>query len=183
MCAVKLQEKICKSISNAVLPAHTAASTNGQGPTGHLVAAQRLKGCGDELLGEVVAGPLVHPDREVDRDVAESGGRVQVPAGQVEHVPRSHDELLERLPLGRLLDGIPVLVPRLVAQRQWPDRLADPPALLPLDLDDEDVVHVVVVAEACALWRRDVGVDLARVAEVGGQTLREAQDRLVGSNI
>ena len=51
------------------------------------------------------------------------------------------------------------------------------PALLALDLQHEDVVHVVVVAEALRLRRGDVGVDLHRVAELGGQVLGEVDDR------
>ena len=53
----------------------------------------------------------------------------------------------------------------------------DPPALLARDLQDEDVVDVVVRGEALRLGGCDVGVDLNRVAEIGGQGAREVDER------
>ena len=51
------------------------------------------------------------------------------------------------------------------------------PAFRPFDLEDEDVVHVVVVAEALILRRSDVGIGLNRVSELGRQSLAEFDDR------
>ena len=135
----------------------------------------------DELVGEVPARPGVDADGEVGADVAERAGRVEVPAGQVEAVARSQRLLEQRRSRGGLLDGGAPVGPRLVAQRARVDRLADPPALLAGHLEDEDVVNVVVVAEAGVLRRRDVGVDLHRVTEVGGEVLGEGQHRLPGA--
>jgi hypothetical protein len=53
----------------------------------------------------------------------------------------------------------------------------DAPALLAGDLQDEDVVGVVVGREALRLARRDVGVDLDRVPEVGDQLAGEVHQR------
>ena len=49
------------------------------------------------------------------------------------------------------------------------------------DLQDEDVVDVVVVAEPLRLRRRDVGVDLHGVPEVRAEGLGEVDERGVGA--
>ena len=73
------------------------------------------------------------------------------------------------------------LLPRLVAQRVGEHRLVDRPALAPGDLQDEHVVDVVVRREALVLRRGDVGVDLHRVAELGGQPGAEVDQRRPGA--
>ena len=49
----------------------------------------------------------------------------------------------------------------------------DPPPLLPFKLQNEDVMYVIVSAEALVLWRRDVRVGLDRMAQLGGEPLAE----------
>ena len=56
-------------------------------------------------------------------------------------------------------------------------RLVDAPVLLAGHLQHEDVVHVVVRAEAARGRRRDVGVDLRGVAQVGGELVGELDQR------
>ena len=70
-----------------------------------------------------------------------------------------------------------MLLPRLVAQWCFEDRRTDAPLLLTGDLQDEDVVDVVVVGEALILRRRDIGIDLDRVAEVVSEVRGEGLDR------
>jgi hypothetical protein len=122
----------------------------------------------------------VDADGEVRADVAEGGGGVEVPAGEVEAVTRAQGRLDQWfIPCGRL-DGIAAGVPRLVAERAGVHGRPDAPTLVAGDLQDEDVVHVVVVAEAGVLGRGDVGVHLHGVAQLGREVLRERQHRVPG---
>ena len=52
-----------------------------------------------------------------------------------------------------------------------------PPPLLSCNLQNEDVMYVVVSAEALVLWRRHVRVGLHRMAELGGRLLAELKNR------
>ena len=72
------------------------------------------------------------------------------PRRQVERVTGTQHDVDQRLLPGGGLDGGLVVRPRLVTQRVPEDRLADEPALLARDLQDEHVVHVVVAAEPLA---------------------------------
>ena len=107
--------------------------------------------------------------------------RVQPPAGHVQAVTGGEDGVDDGRCERGGAHGIPAVGPRLVAQRRLEDRGADPPVLLAGDLDDEDVVDVVVVVEALVLRGRDVGVDLDRVAEVGGELLGRLDDGCPGA--
>ena len=77
----------------------------------------------------------------------------------------------------RSLHRAPPVGPGLVAQRRLQHRCVDLPALLAGDLQHEDVVHVVVVAEPLVLRRGDVRVGLDGMAELGRQLLAERDDR------
>ena len=52
----------------------------------------------------------------------------------------------------------------------------DPPPLLAFKLQNEDVVYVIVSAEALVLWRRDVRVGLDRMAQLSGEPLAELKN-------
>ena len=99
------------------------------------------------------------------------------PRGQVEHVARRQHGVDHRLALGRGGHLRGAVGPRLGAQRIGEHRLVDAPVLLAGHLQDEDVVDVVVRAEPAGGRRRDVGVDLRRVAQVGGQLVGELDQR------
>ena len=68
---------------------------------------------------------------------------------------------------------------RLGGQRQGERGRVDVPALAAVDLQHEDVVGVVVRGEALRSGRRDVGVALGAVAELGGEPAAEAHQRRV----
>ena len=108
---------------------------------------------------------------------AEGGGRVQEAAGQVQAVAGTQHGLDQRRLLGSPLDRGLAIGPGLIAQRGLVHGRVDLPALLALDLQHEDVVHVVVIAEALVLRGRDVGIGLHRVTELGGQLLAQRDDR------
>ena len=125
----------------------------------------------------VLAGDRVHADREVAGHPAQRLGGVQVAARQVERVTGPEHGVDDGWLLGPGRDGGAVVGPRLVAQRRVQHRLMDPPALLARHLQDEDVVHVVVRRETLRRRGSDVGVDLDRVAQVGGQCSGEVDER------
>ena len=125
----------------------------------------------EKVIGEVPLGPHVHADRQVDARPAERRGRVQPAPGDVEAVARRQHRVDHR--------RSSAAAARTASRRSvhgWSRSglgapAAAPPVLLAGDLEDEDVVHVVVVVEAPVLRRGDVGVGLHRVAEVGGELL------------
>ena len=53
----------------------------------------------------------------------------------------------------------------------------NPPSLLSFDLQHEDIVYVVMGAEALILRGSDVRVGLHRMAELGGELLAELENR------
>jgi hypothetical protein len=65
-----------------------------------------------------------------------------------------------------------------VLERQLPGGLVDEPALLARDLEREDVVRVVVDRQALRGARREVGIRLRRMAELGFQRPAELRERL-----
>ena len=102
-------------------------------------------------------------------------------ARKVEHVagPKGH---VDRRGAGCLtLDARAHARPWLMRQRVDEGGLMDAPLLLARNLHDEDVVHVIVRVEPAGLSGRHVGVDLARVADVGGEPAREIGDRRPGA--
>jgi hypothetical protein len=65
-----------------------------------------------------------------------------------------------------------------VLERQLPGGLVDEPAFLARDLEREYVVRVVVDREALRRPRREVGVRLRRMAELGLERPAELRERL-----
>jgi hypothetical protein len=145
------------------------------------VVGDRSQGRGHDLLGEVVAVPGVDAERQVRADVAERRRGVEGAAREVQDVAGLEHLVDEALALRLGAHGLATVGPGLVAQGRLVDGGVDAPALGAGDLQDEHVVHVVVVVEAARLRRRDVGVDLDGVAEVGDELLGERHDRGPGA--
>ncbi len=102
----------------------------------------------------------VHPDRDVER-VRVGGQRLVHPAArQVENVPGRQGQVVDRVARGSELGLVALL-----AERELEHGVVDEPALVPGDLEHEDVVCVVVDGQALRAARRVVGVRLDRVAE------------------
>ena len=153
----------------------------GQRGTHLLVPADGGERRSHERVGEVMPGPHVDTEREVGADAAEGGGGVHPPPGEVEDVTRTERELERRGPGTRLRDGGPVVGPGLVTQGCGVHGRAEPPVLLAAHLQHEDVVHVVVVAEAGALTGSDVGIGLHGMPELLSQRLAEVDERTPGA--
>ena len=136
--------------------------------TAHLgIVAQRCERGLGELFGQCVAGPAVDSKREVDGDLALRLGGMQPATRQVEDIPWLEHRVDVGLAFRGLGHGGAAIGPGLITQRVRVDRLMDDPALGPLDLQDEDVVDVVVIVEPTVLRRRDVGIGLHRMSELG----------------
>ena len=93
---------------------------------------------------------------------------VRPAARDVERVPRLQGELVD----GRA-DLAELRRPALVLQRQFEQRLVQPPALAARDLEDEHVVRVVMDREALGGGRREVGIRLNRESRAGISSSRQ----------
>src|SRR4029453_7500555 len=106
---------------------------------------------------------------------------LEISTREVEAISR----LQHRLDKGRFfsppLNVSFAVAPSLIAQRRPQDRGMDAPPLLPVNLENKDVVHVVMGAETLILWRRHVRVGLHRMAELCGEPLAELENRRPGS--
>ena len=141
-------------------------------------AQPRLPGRGRQQgLHERVPRQRPDPEGQVQGPFAERGGRVQPPARQVERVTGGQLHVQR----GRTVGGRGHLVgppaPRLPLQRVDQDRLVYPPPLAPLHLQHEHVVRVVMGGEALVAGRGQVGVDLHRGGQLGGQRPGQVDQR------
>ena len=131
----------------------------------------------EQFLDERVPGQRPDADGQVQRPLALRLGRVQPAAGQVEGVAGRQDHV-ER---GRAVRGGGHLVlaaaPGLPFQRLGQHRLVDAPAFGAVDLQHEHVMGVVVGGEALVAGRRQVRVDLQRLAQFGAEPAGEVDQR------
>ena len=119
--------------------------------------------------------------RWTDHRPAERGCRVDPAPRQVEHVARPEDLVDGRVALRLPLHGGAMVGPRLVAQGLPVHRRVDPPVLLPRDLQNEDIVHVVVRIESAGGGWGDVRVHLGGMAEVIDELPGEVGQRRPGA--
>src|SRR4051794_31757481 len=101
-------------------------------------------------------------------DATERCRRMEVSTREVKAVTGPKQRLdHSRLSCGSLNRSLPI-VPRLIAQRRLQDRPMNLPLLLAIDLHYEDIVYVVMSAEALVLRRGYVGIGLPPEAQVRG---------------
>src|SRR5512132_2044113 len=118
----------------------------------------------------------MHAECEMGADAAQRGRSVEISAWEIEAVARPEQRLNQGWLLGSFLNVSLSIGPRLITQRRLEDRSMNPPPLLAFDLQDKDVVHIVVSAEALVLGRSDVRVCLYGMAEFGGEPLTELEN-------
>src|SRR5215208_4729900 len=142
----------------------------------HWIVSEGPQGLMHEMLGQRETGPDMDTESQVGAHPAECRGCVEIAAGKVEAIARLEQRFHQRslcCPFSYIGSAV---VPRLIVQRRgqhWP---MDPPLFLTCKQEDEDVVYVVVSAEALVLWRRDVGVGLNRMTEFSGEPLAELEN-------
>jgi hypothetical protein len=141
------------------------------------ICGEGLQGLVHDLLGQRITSPDMYSKREMGSDTAQRGCRVEVSTREVEAIawPKhcvDQGRLLSsflnlRLPIG----------PRLITERRLQDRWMNQPPFLAFDLQHEDVVHVVMSAEALILGWSDVRVGLYGMAQFGSESLAELKNR------
>src|SRR4029453_1284827 len=147
----------------------------------HWIVGDGPQGLLHELLREREARPDMDAESQVGAHAPERRRSMEVSTREVEAISRLQHRLHKGRFFSPFLNISFAVAPSLIAQRRRQDRGMNAPTLLPVNLQNKDVVHVVVGAEPLILWRRHVRVGLHRMAELGGEPLAELQNAPPGS--